>query len=78
MTLMELMEYEVRKAGKPLTVGDALALAWQDGKIEELPHVGKTPQNTLNSLLHKDIAKGDSSRFIQISAKPALFDVRNR
>lgn len=76
MTFLELMENEIRRAGKPITIKEALLSAKKYGTINELSHIGKTPQNTLNSALHKDIAKGSKARFIQVSDKPALFDIR--
>lgn len=77
MTFLELMETEIRRAGKPITIKEALTSAEKHGTIKELLHIGKTPQNTLNAALHKDIAKGSKARFIQVSDKPALFDVRS-
>ncbi len=76
MTFLDLMETEIRRVGKPLTIKDALTSATKHGTIKELPHIGKTPQNTLNAALHKDIAKGEKSRFIQVSDRPATFDVK--
>ena len=78
MTFLDLMEIEIRRAGKPLTIKEALSLATKDGTINELSHIGKTPQNTMNSALHKDMAKGDKSRFIQLSDKPAVFDIKKK
>ncbi len=76
MTFLDLMEIEIRRAGKPLTIKEALSSASRYGTINELSHIGKTPQNTLNSALHKDMAKGDKARFIQVSVKPAVFDIK--
>ena len=53
-------------------------MASDNGTIKELSHIGKTPQNTMNSALHKDIAKGEKARFVQISDKPAVFDIRKK
>ena len=76
MTFLDLMEAEIRRAGKPLTIAEALTSASKNGTINELSHVGKTPKNTMNSALHKDMAKGDKARFIQVSDKPAVFDLK--
>lgn len=78
MTFLDLMEAEIRRAGKPLTIKEALEAAYVSGTINQLAHIGKTPQNTLNSALHKDMAKGKSARFIQVSEKPAVFDIKNK
>lgn len=43
MTFLEMMEKEIRLAGRPLTVGEAFKAAEEDGTINELPNVGKTP-----------------------------------
>lgn len=76
MTFLDLMEIEISRAGKPLTIREALTFAELDGNIKELPHIGKTPQKTMNSALHKDILKGNKARFKQISDKPATFDIK--
>jgi hypothetical protein len=55
-----------------------LCSATKNGTINELSHIGKTPQNTLNSALHKDMAKGKSARFVQVSDKPAAFDIKKK
>lgn len=78
MTFLDLMENEIRRAGRPLTIKEALSMASDNGTIKELSHIGKTPQNTMNSALHKDIAKGEKARFVQISDKPAVFDIRKK
>ena len=49
MTFLEMMEKEIISAGKPLTIKEALNLAEQDGTLSQIPKVGKTPQNTINS-----------------------------
>ena len=75
MTLLELMEKEILLANRPLTIKEALDAAGKDGTIDEMGKMGKTPQNTINALLHKDIARGKDARFIQVTSKPATFDV---
>ncbi len=76
MTLLDLMEKEIRLAGKALTIREALRLAEEDGTLAEMKKIGKTPQNTISALLHKDIKRGESARFIQVSNKPAIFDLK--
>ncbi len=76
MTFLDLMEEEIKRAGRPLTIKEALCFATKSGTINELPHIGKTPQNTMNSALHKDIVKGAKARFVQVSEKPATFDIK--
>ena len=76
MTFLEMMEKEIKAAGRALTTREALDLAEKDGSLAQIPKIGKTPQNTINSLLHKDIKHGDAARFIQVSSKPAKFDVK--
>ena len=77
MTFLEMMEKEIISAGKLLTIKEALNLAEQDGTLSQIPKVGKTPQNTINSLLHKNIKSGDKARFIQVSLKPTKFYLKN-
>lgn len=76
MTFLEMMEKEIRLAGHPLTVGEAFAAAEKDGTINELPNIGKTPHNTMNAQLHKDMKRGQKARFVQVSTKPAKFDIK--
>ncbi len=78
MTLLDLMEKEIKSTGKPLTIREALKLAEEDGTLSLMEKIGKTPQNTINSLLHKDIKRGENARFIQISNKPAKFDLKSK
>lgn len=78
MTLLELMEKEIVLANKPLTIREALDAASRDGTIDKFDKIGKTPQNTLNALLHKDIARGENARFVQVTSKPATFDVAKK
>ena len=78
MTFLELMEIEIRRAGHPLTVGEAFMAAEKDGSINELPKTGKTPHNTMNAQLHKDMKRGEKARFIQVSTKPAKFDIKRK
>lgn len=75
MTLLDLFAKEIEKAGKPLTIREALNMAEEDGSFSMIDKVGKTPQNTINALLHKDIRR-ESPRFIQVSNKPAKFDIK--
>ncbi len=76
MKFLDLMEKEIKAAGKPLTIKEALSLAENDGTLDQIATVGKTPQNTINSLLHKDIKRGEAARFVQTSKKPARFDLK--
>ena len=76
MTFLDLMEKEIRLAGRALTIGEAFKAAEEDGTIHELTNMGKTPHNTMNAQLHKDMKRGDRARFIQVSSKPAKFDVK--
>ena len=75
VTLLELMEKEILLASRPLTIKEALDAAKKDGTFDEIGKMGKTPQNTINALLHKDIARGEAARFVQVTSKPATFDV---
>lgn len=76
MKYLDLMEKEIRNAGRAITIREALTMAEQDGTIGQLESVGKTPEKTINSLLHKDIEKGDRARFVQESQRPATFNMR--
>lgn len=76
MTFLELMEKEIVASDKALTIREALELAEKDGSINQIPNYGKTPQKTINSLLHKDIKRGEMARFVQVSLKPARFDIK--
>lgn len=78
MTLLDLVEKEIMRAGKPLTIREALKLAEEDGTLLMMETIGKTPQNTINSLLHKDIKRGENARFIQVLSKPAKFDLKRK
>ena len=75
MTLLDLMEKEILQANRPLTIREALNAAELDGTFNQIGKIGKTPQNTINALLHKDIARGKAARFVQVTSKPATFDV---
>ena len=76
MKYLDMMEKEIRTAGRALTIQEALKLAEKDGTLTEMQKIGKTPQNTINSLLHRDIDRGSRARFIQVSDRPAKFDLR--
>ena len=76
MKYLDLMETEILAAGRAITIGEALAMAKEDGTLSKLDSIGKTPQKTINSLLHKDMLKGDKARFKQIGKKPATFDLK--
>ena len=76
MQYLDLMEKEILTAKRALSIGEALEMAKEDGTFDQLDSVGKTPQKTINSLLHKDIVKGDKARFIQVGSRPATFDLK--
>ncbi len=78
MTFLDLMEKEIRLAGRPLTIEEALKAAKIDGTFAEVKTKGKTPDKTINSLLHKDFARGRNARFVQVCSKPATFDLIKR
>ena len=75
MTLLDLFAKEIEKAGKSLTIHEALNMVEEDGSFSTIEKVGKTPQNTINALLHKDIKRA-APRFIQVSNKSAKFDIK--
>ena len=75
MTYLELVDKELTIAGKPLTINEILTNAEKDGTLSQIPTIGKTPQKTINALLHRDIAKGSDARFVQTSTRPAKFDL---
>lgn len=64
---LDLMEYEIRKAGRAIIIAKALQEAEMDGVLSQIESFGKTPQKTINSLLHRDMKKGENSRFVQKS-----------
>lgn len=78
MTLLDLMAKEIEKANTPLTIREALDYAMKDGTLSMIETTGKTLQNTINSLLHKDIKRGENARFVQVSTKPAKFDIKDK
>ncbi len=61
MTFLEIMEKEILSASKPLTIKEALNPIEQDGTFSQISKIGGTPQNTINSLLHKNIKSSDKA-----------------
>ena len=75
---LDLMEYEISKAGRAITIAEALQEAEKDGVLTQIESIGKTPQKTINSLLHRDMKKGEKSKFVQKSQRPSTFDLREK
>jgi hypothetical protein len=74
-TFKDAAFFVLSKARRPLRCSEILEKAQADGIIIQTQ--GKTPQNTLFSVLNKDIAaSGDGSRFVKLGR--GLYSVRTR
>lgn len=61
MTFLEMMEKEILLADKLLTIKESFNLIEQDSTFSQILKIGKTPQNTINSRLHKNIKSGNKT-----------------
>lgn len=61
MTFLEMIEKEILSAGKLLTIKESFNLVEQDSTFSQILKIGKTPQNTINSRLHKNIKSGNKT-----------------
>lgn len=75
-TYLDLVEEVLKESKKPMTIREILDYAEKNDFMTKMKSVGKTPEKTINANIHKNIARGESARFKQISKKPALFDLK--
>lgn len=61
MTFLEMMEKEILSAGNFFTTKESFNLIEQDSTFSQILKIEKTPQNTINSRLHKNIKSGDKT-----------------
>lgn len=61
MTFLEMIEKEILSAGKLLTIKESFNLVEQDSTFSQILKIGKTPQNTINLRLHKNIKSGNKT-----------------
>lgn len=59
-----------------MTIRVILDFAEKKDFMEKMKSVGRTPEKTINANIHKNIARGERTRFKQVSKKPALFDLK--
>ena len=74
-TYLDLIYEVLQEQKEPMSIADIWKCACEKKYDEKLSSVGKTPLNTMNALIHKNIENEKSSKFKQVSKKPALFDL---
>ncbi len=75
-TFLDLIE-EVLKAEKhDMTLAEIWDVAVEKGLDSKLETKGKTPINTMNSCIRRNIAKGDKAKFVQKSERPTTYNLK--
>lgn len=74
MKYLELIEMTLKNAEKPMTVPEIWKSAEKLGLTKQLRSTGKTPENTINAMIHRNISS-NTPIFKQDSQKSATFSL---
>lgn len=77
-TFLDLAREVLEKSNRPMTISQIWKSGEEQGLINKLGSVGKTPINTLQARLYIDIRDNDKTIFIQTNKRPSLFYIRDK
>ena len=72
---LDLIEEVLREEKRAMSLPEIWEYAEKVGLNKKLDSVGKTPVNTMNSCIRRNIANGKNVRFVQTSERPAKYNL---
>lgn len=73
---LDLIEDVLRIEKRDMTLTEIWECAVKSGLNKKLGSAGKTPVNTMNSCIRRNIASGRNVRFVQTSERPAKYNLK--
>ena len=73
---LDLMEAVLVSENRDMTLSEIWEVACQKKLNKKLASVGRTPINTMNSCVRRNIASKKNVRFVQTSSRPAKYNVK--
>ena len=73
---LDLIEEVLKAEKRDMSLTEIWEYAKNNGLDKKLESTGKTPVNTMNSCIRRNIANGRSVRFIQTSTRPAKYNLK--
>ena len=72
---LDLIEEVLRAENRDMSLPEIWEYAEKAGLDKKLQSTGKTPVNTMNSCIRRNIANNENARFIQTSERPAKYNL---
>ena len=73
---LDLIEEVLESEKRDMTLPEIWEFAVNNGLDKKLESIGKTPVNTMNSCIRRNIANGRNVKFIQTSVHPAKYNLK--
>jgi len=73
---LDLIEEVLKVENREMTLPEIWDYAVKNGLDQKLESTGKTPINTMNSCIRRNISNGRNVRFVQTSAHPAKYNLK--
>ena len=73
---LDLIEEVLESEKRDMTLPEIWEFAVNNGLDKKLESIGKTPVNTMNSCIRRNIASGRNVKFIQTSMHPAKYNLK--
>ena len=73
---LDLIEEVLTAEKRDMTMPEIWECAVKNGFDKKLESAGKTPVNTMNSCIRRNIANGRNVRFVQTSTHPAKYNLK--
>ena len=73
---LDLIEEVLKAEKRDMSLPEIWEYAEGNGLDKKLESVGKTPVNTMNSCIRRNIANSRNVRFVQTSAHPAKYNLK--
>lgn len=75
---LDLIEEVLREEKRDMSLPEIWEYAEKAGLDQKLESTGKTPINTMNSCIRRNIASGKNARFVQASERPAKYNLAEK
>ena len=75
---LDLIEEVLREENRDMSLPEIWEYAEKAGLDKKIESSGKTPVNTMNSCIRRNIAKGKNARFVQTSERPAKYNLAGK
>lgn len=72
---LDLIEEVLREENRDMSLPEIWEYAQKVGLDKKLGSTGKTPVNTMNSCIRRNISNSKNVRFIQVSEHPAKYNL---